>query len=148
MSKTCCDNKLNLDEAKEILGLNKISRTQNKIDTIRILSNSTRPLSASEVHKKLKKNACDISTVFRTLKQFQEKGIITTVNLGEDFLRYEFVNQAKPEHHHHHILCKNCGNIQHIDVCDLKIFEKMISKLGFKEVEHFLEFKGICPECS
>lgn len=94
------------------------------------------------------KNDCDVSTVFRAVVQFRDKGIIKEVKLGEDFSRFEFVKEDSHHHHHHHVRCRNCGDIQTLDKCDIKIFEKAIHRLGFRNMEHNVEFSGICKKCS
>ncbi len=147
--KSCCDHKLNEASAKRILTDYGLNRTRIKVSILVSLSRSIKPLSVIEIHKSLK-NDCDISTVFRSMAQFKEKNMIHEVNLGEDFSRFELALQDKEhaDHHHHHVRCRECNSISLIEKCDLHIFEKMISKLGFKDMEHSLEFTGICSKCS
>lgn len=149
MKKKCCDNHVDPEKAKELLTTNGLNRTKSKIDILVELSKSHTPLSVSELHQHLGVESCDISTVFRTIGQFKEKGLIKELNLGEDFFRYE-VAASDPDqtHHHHHVRCRDCGEIKLIEKCDISIFEKMISKLGYKKMEHYLEFTGLCAKCS
>jgi len=91
MKKKCCDNHLSPEKAKEILSQNGLNRTKTKTEMLVALSHSSTPLSVTEIHQHLGDDACDISTVFRTIGQFKEKGIIKELNLGEDFFRYEMV---------------------------------------------------------
>jgi Fur family ferric uptake transcriptional regulator len=146
--KNCCDHKLDQTQAGEVLANFGLNRTKTKISILVVLSHSKAPLSVVEIHKSLK-NKCDISTIFRNMAQFKEKNMIHEVNLGEDFSRFELaLNDRKNEAHHHHVRCRECSTISLIEKCDLDLFEKMISKLGFKEMEHSLEFTGICSKCS
>ena len=113
------------------------------------LSRAHSPLSVAEIHQGLGDESCDISTVFRTITQFKEKGLVRELSLGESFFRYEIVDpKQKISHHHHHVRCRNCGEIKLIEKCDLSVFEKSISKLGYSNMEHFLEFTGVCSKCS
>lgn len=148
MNKKCCDTSLSTNVAKDLLSDNGLNRTKIKTDILVKLSHSDKPLSANEIHTELGENSCNISTVFRALTQFKNKGLVQEINLGEDFFRYEIVNLDDSDHHHHHVRCRSCGDIKYLDKCDLSSFEKMISKLGFKQTEHFLEFTGICKSCS
>jgi Fur family ferric uptake transcriptional regulator len=150
MKKKCCDNHLSEEKAKELLTLNGLNRTKTKTGILVALSSSHNPLSVAEIHQQLGDDTCDISTIFRTIGQFKEKGIIKEINLGEDFFRYEFgaTDPLKAHHHHHHVRCRECGEIKLIDKCDMSIFEKMISKLGYQKMEHYLEFTGICSKCN
>jgi Fur family ferric uptake transcriptional regulator len=147
MGNTCCHGSLSQEAAKEILHAKGINKTKVKISILRELSRSRRPLSVQEIHDGLKQN-CDVSTVFRTITQFKEKNLIREVNFEEGFFRYEIAASEESHHHHHHIRCRKCGHIQNIEKCDLSEFEKAISKLGFVEMEHRLEFSGLCSKCA
>lgn len=148
MKDKCCDTKLTLKGTKELLAKYGINKTKVKTDILLCLSKADKPLSANDIHSLIGINNCNISTVFRTINQFKEKGLANEVNLGEDFFRYEMANLEDGDHHHHHIRCRECGDIQYLEKCDLSSFEKSISKLGFKKTEHFLEFTGICSRCN
>ncbi len=149
MDKNCCHGPLSEEQIKEILSRNGLNRTKVKIQILQEISKSHKPLSVVEIHA-LIKEGCDVSTVFRTITQFKEKNLILEVNLEEGFFRYEMnsSNETHNNHHHHHVRCRTCGDIQNIEKCDLSAFEKAIAKLGFKKMEHRLEFSGICSRCS
>lgn len=140
---------MNDQKAKELLATNGLNRTKTKTGILVALSGSHSPLSATEIHQQLGDETCDISTVFRTIGQFKEKEMIKEINLGEGFFRYEIIltDPLKSHHHHHHVRCRDCGEIKLIDKCDMSIFEKMIGKLGYHKMEHYLEFTGICSKC-
>jgi Fur family ferric uptake transcriptional regulator len=146
MGKTCCHDPLSDEAVKNILSEKGINKTKIKISILRELSRSRRPLSVQEIHDVLKQ-VCDLSTVFRTITQFKDKNLITEVNLDEGFFRYEIAAQKGKIHHHHHVRCRKCGHIQNIEKCDLSEFENAISRLGFTEMEHRLEFSGLCSKC-
>ena len=149
MDKNSCQHHINETQAKEILGENGLNRTKVKTKVLLEISKANKPISVAEIHARFKNFDCDISTIFRTITQFKEKNIIQEVNLGEGFFRYEILHNHKDHgHHHHHIRCRNCGDIKPIENCDISIFEKMISKLGYTQTEHHLEFIGLCPKCS
>lgn len=148
MKAKCCDVHLSETEVQELLTEHKISRTKIKTQILLILSRSKEPLPATAIYQKIGPKNCDISSIWRGLKQFHEKGLVSEVNLGEDFFRYELKNPNEDRHHHHHhVRCRSCGEIKYLDRCDLEEFEKMIGKLGFKKLEHSLEFTGLCSRC-
>lgn len=149
MDKKGCHDPLNIDEIKEILTKNGLNRTRGKVQILEVISKSHKPLSVTEIHSFMKES-CDVSTIFRTITQFKERNLIQEVNLEEGFFRYEmnYSDKTHHHHHHHHVRCRSCGDIQNIEKCDLSAFEKAISKLGFQNMEHRLEFSGICSKCS
>lgn len=149
MKGKCCDTHLSEADAQSLLSENGISRTKIKTQILLVLSRSKKPLSATEIYEKIGPKTCDISTVWRGLKQFNEKGLVGEVNLGEGFFRYELRNpQDDHHHHHHHVRCRSCGDIRHLEECDLTAIEKYITKLGYKKLEHSLEFTGLCSKCT
>jgi Fur family ferric uptake transcriptional regulator len=147
MSNKCCHSPLSEENAKEILAENGLNKTKVKVNILQEISRSEKPLSVTEIHEKIQES-CDVSTVFRTITQFKEKNLIREVNLDEGFFRYESSSQEETHHHHHHVRCRKCGDIRNIEKCDLGAFEKAIAKLGFKDMEHRLEFTGLCSKCS
>ena len=147
MGNKCCHTPLSEESAKEILSENGINKTKVKIQILKALSRSSRPLSVQELHGMLDE-ACDLSTIFRTVTKFKEKNLIREVNLDEGFIRFEMGSTEVHAHHHHHVRCRLCGDIKNIEKCDLAAFEKAITKLGFSEMEHRLEFTGLCSKCS
>lgn len=148
MDKKCCHSPLKEASAKDLLSEKGINKTKGKIQILMELSRSEKPLSVQEIHSRLKEN-CDVSTVFRTITQFKEKNLIHEVNLEEGFFRYELIHHPEESHHHHHhVRCRKCGDIKNLEKCDLSAFEIAISKLGFRDMEHRLEFTGVCQKCN
>ena len=80
-----------------------------------------------------------IATVYRTVKLFEEAGILEKHDFRGGKARYE---QA-PEEHHDHLIDINSGEI--IEFVNNEIEElqkKVASKLGYKLVDHKLELYG------
>lgn len=147
MEKKCSHSPLSERSASDLLAASGINRTKGKIRILQIISKAETPLSVAEIHNKMKES-CDLSTVFRAITQFKEKKLIQEINLDEGFCRYEISGTGDHHHHHHHIRCRKCGDIKNLEHCDLTLFEKAIKKLGFTEMEHKLEFSGLCSNCS
>jgi Fur family ferric uptake transcriptional regulator len=150
MKKKCCDKTMTNSEAMNLLTENGLNRTKTKINVVTALSKAQTPISVSDIHQIIGVDNCDISTIFRTMGQFKDKGLVREINLGEDFSRFELTggHDHDHDHHHHHVRCRGCGEIKLIEKCDLSAIEKVVAKLGFKQVEHYLEFIGLCSKCS
>ena len=91
-----------------------------------------------ELHKRV--NALDksisIATVYRTVKLFEEAGIIERHDFKEGKSRYEPLS----EEHHDHLIDINSGEIiEFVDEDIEKLQEKVAKKLGYKLVDHKLE---------
>ena len=94
-----------------------------------------------ELHKRvnlLDKNI-SIATVYRTVKLFEEAGIIERHDFKEGKSRYEPLT----EEHHDHLIDINSGEIiEFVDKDIEELQEKIAKKLGYNLVDHKLELYG------
>ena len=94
-----------------------------------------------ELHKKVSKLDAKISiaTVYRTVKLFEEAGIVSKHDFKGTKARYE---QA-PKEHHDHLIDVNTGEITEFVNKDIEKLQKQVAeKLGYKLVDHRLELYG------
>ena len=94
-----------------------------------------------ELHKRVSKldSKVSIATVYRTVKLFEEAGIIAKHDFKGTKARYE---QA-PHEHHDHLIDVNTGEIIEFVNEDIeKLQNKVAEKLGYKLVDHRLELYG------
>lgn len=81
-----------------------------------------------------------IATVYRTVKLFEEAGILEKHEFGDGRARYEDAER----HHHDHLIDMNSGQV--IEFCDPDIEalqEKIAQKLGYRLKGHKLELYGV-----
>ena len=95
-----------------------------------------------ELHKRVTSidNKISIATVYRTVKLFEEAGILTKHDFKGGKARYE----AMIESHHDHLIDIKSGEI--IEFVDEEIEElqkKVAKKYGYKLVDHKLELYGV-----
>ena len=102
------------------------------------------PFSAEEIFKKLPKNSCDQATIYRCLNQFVDAQLVNTANLEKEMAHFEFND---PRHHHHHIICKICKKIDIFHDCIMSKIETSLVKKGYIDIQHRLEFSGVCGSC-
>ncbi|AHD01106.1 Fur family transcriptional regulator [Leisingera methylohalidivorans] len=84
--------------------------------------------------------AISIATVYRTVKLFEEAGILERLEFGDGRARYE---DAEREHHDH-LIDMNTGEV--IEFCDPEIEElqeRIARKLGYELRGHKLELYGV-----
>lgn len=108
-------------------------------------------LSAEDVYGILhdQKFEIGLATVYRSLELLSELSILQKMEFGDGCSRYE-VNTLDPtQHHHHHLICTNCGKVIEFEEDLLENLEADINnKTGFKVSDHQVKFFGICKECS
>ena len=107
----------------------------------KIMSESTNHPDVDELHKRVNKLDAKISiaTVYRTVKLFEEAGIVAKHDFKGNKSRYE---QA-PQEHHDHLIDINTGEITEFVNEDIEKLQKQVAeKLGYKLVDHRLELYG------
>ena len=136
----------NLDSTVYIL-LKKaeLSVTKARMSILTLLISDHGPFTVEEILTKLPKNSCDQATIYRCLNQFVDSGLVSVTYLEKDLARFEFND---PDHHHHHIICKMCKKIESLHDCLLSKIENGLVKKGYRDIEHRLEFFGICKQCA
>jgi len=81
-----------------------------------------------------------IATVYRTVKLFEEAGILEKLEFGDGRARYEDAERD----HHDHLIDMNSGEvIEFVDPEIEALQEKIAKKLGYKLIGHRLELYGV-----
>jgi len=106
-----------------------------------VMSKATDHPDVDELHKRINKidKKISIATVYRTVKLFEESGIVEKHDFKGGKARYE---QA-PDEHHDHLIDINSGEIvEFVDKEIEKLQNDVAKKLGYKLVDHKLELYG------
>jgi Fur family ferric uptake transcriptional regulator len=86
-----------------------------------------------------------IATVYRTVRLFEEAGIIERHDFGDGRARYE---EASEEHHDHLIDMRSGDVIEFTNEEIERLQEQVAEELGFKLVGHRLELYGVPLEAT
>ena len=107
----------------------------------KVMSESTDHPDVDELHKRVNKidSKISIATVYRTVKLFEEAGVVAKHDFKGTKARYEEATQE----HHDHLIDVNTGEIIEFVNDDIeKLQQKVAEKLGYKLVDHRLELYG------
>jgi len=105
------------------------------------MADATDHPDVDELHKRATKvdNKISIATVYRTVKLFEEAGIVEKHDFKGGKARYE----QSPDEHHDHLIDINSGEIiEFVDKQIEKLQNDVAKKLGYKLVDHKLELYG------
>src|ERR1700742_2887387 len=81
-----------------------------------------------------------IATVYRTVRLFEEAGILERHEFGDGRSRYEAASDA----HHDHLIDVETGNvIEFVDEGLEQLQRRIAEKLGFRLVDHRMELYGV-----
>jgi len=120
----------------------KVTESRKKI--LQVLNDKYGPLTPDEIYQSVRPADLDRVTIYRCLAAFEEVNLVRRSDFGDGIARYELQLGA---HHHHHVICRKCKSIRHLDDCFLHKIEEQILSTGFSQLTHNLEFFGICPNC-
>ena len=107
-----------------------------------VMSDSKDHPDVDELHKRVSEvdKKISIATVYRTVKLFEEAGIVTKHDFKGGKARYEKINEG----HHDHLIDVNTGEIiEFVDEDIEELQKKVAEKYGYNLVDHKLELYGI-----
>ena len=128
IEKLCLDKGLRMTEQRRVIA--------------RVLSTADDHPDAEELHRRASSEDPRISlaTVYRTVRLFEEAGIIERHDFRDGRSRYE----EAPEDHHDHLIDMNTGEVvEFVDEEIERLQEAIARKLGYKLVDHRLELYGV-----
>ena len=120
---------------------NGVRLTDQRKLVAKVMSESEDHPDVDELHKRISKidSKISIATVYRTVKLFEESGIISKHDFKGNKSRYERMG----EEHHDHLIDINTGEIIEFVNEDIeKLQQQVAEKLGYKLIDHRLELYG------
>lgn len=103
--------------------------------------------SAQDIHEALRRNGdpVGLATVYRALQTLVDAGEVDIVKTDDGEAVYRQCNPT----HHHHLVCRNCGNTVEVTGPTVEQWtERVAAEHGFHDVSHTLELFGLCPDCA
>lgn len=128
LEQLCAEKGLRITEQRRIIA--------------RVLSESTDHPDVELVHERASAvdSKISIATVYRTVRLFEEAGILDRHDFGDGRARYE----AAPEAHHDHLIDVETGKVVEFVDPELEALQKTIAeKLGYRLVDHRMELYGV-----
>lgn len=87
------------------------------------------------------------ASIYRVLELLNTHDLVNRLDFGDGIARYEPTDPAG-QHHHHHLVCDQCGKLVAFADPDLERSIKRLSdRLGFRTTDHEVTLRGDCPGC-
>ncbi len=128
IEKVCVDKGMRMTDQRRVIA--------------RVLSESDDHPDVEEVYRRATAVDSNISiaTVYRTVRLFEEAGILARHDFGDGRARYEQV----PDTHHDHLIDVETGRVIEFRNGEIERLQKLIAEeLGYNLVDHRLELYGI-----
>jgi Fur family ferric uptake transcriptional regulator len=124
------------------------TQTMNKSDIklIAVLERTGGFASAQELHQILRRegDGIGLTTVYRALQSLVDDKIVDLLRREDGEAIYRLCGDT----HHHHLVCKSCGDTVEIEGGAIEKWAKtMAEEFGFRDVGHTAEIFGICSKC-
>ena len=116
--------------------------TEQRRVIARVLSDSSDHPDVEKLHQRAAAidSGISIATVYRTVRLFEEAGILDRHDFGDGRARYE----AAPESHHDHMIDVESGKVIEFVDPELEALQRQIAeRLGFRLVDHRMELFGV-----
>ena len=124
----CADKGLRITEQRRVIA-RILSESEDHPDV------ETLHARASAIDPKI-----SIATVYRTVRLFEEAGILARHEFGDGRARYE----AASDDHHDHLIDVETGNVLEFVDEELEALQRRIAeKLGYRLVDHRMELYGV-----
>lgn len=132
-----------------------IKWTKQRKEVYHVLWESKEPLSAVQIYNRIQKTDTDssyaLSTIYRILTAFEEKGFVNKTNwMGDGTLVYEW-NKGE---HTHYAVCLSCHKRIPLESCPFVHMhtpqvqeDDNLDASGFQVTGHKLELYGYCRQC-
>ena len=119
-----------------------VKLTEQRKIIAKVMSESNDHPDVDELYNRVSKidSKVSIATVYRTVKLFEESGIVTKHDFKGGKARYEELSES---HHDHLIDVKTGEIIEFVDDEIEKLQKKVAEKYGYELVDHKLELYGV-----
>ena len=131
-----------MDRLEKLCAEKGLRMTEQRRVIARVLSAADDHPDAEELHRRA--NALDssisLATVYRTVKLFEESGIIERHEFRDGRARFEEV----PDEHHDHLIDVKSGDVVEFHSEEIeKLQIEIAERLGYRLVDHRLELYGV-----
>lgn len=116
--------------------------TEQRRTIAQVLESAADHPNVEQVHARaiLMDPRISIATVYRTVKLFEEAGLLDKLEFGDGRARYE---DAEREHHDHLIDMTSGAVIEFVDPDIEALQERIAARLGYRLMGHRLELYGV-----
>jgi Fur family ferric uptake transcriptional regulator len=115
---------------------------------IELLDHQHCALAAVEIEAELRRRGqrgVSRASVYRILEELERLRLVTRVEVGQRLARFE---PARPEGHHHHLVCDRCGTVIPFEDARLeRSIRQLTDRMVFDVTEHDVVLHGACADC-
>jgi Fur family ferric uptake transcriptional regulator len=119
---------------------------KSEVKVIAILERVGGFASTKEIYQLLLKSgeSIGLTTIYRALQSLASEKVVDQLRREDGEAIFRLCGNS----HHHHLVCKKCGETVEIEGGAIEKWTKnMAAEHGFRELSHTAEIFGICSKC-
>lgn len=122
-----------------------LALTPQRLAIYQVLASDASHPAAEDIYRRIKPDlpSLSLATVYRTLDQFEEHGLVSRVHALGDQARFD-ANLDE----HHHLVCESCQRV--FDFQDSRLRIPPVAPMaldGFQVRSHRIHLLGLCRDC-
>lgn len=133
-------------EVRALLKAHGLRATRPRLAVVQALSESSEPLSCTEVIKASGDEHLTLATVYRNLVRLREEGVARVVSKAHGLDHYALA-EASRVHEHPHFECVDCGETTCLP-SEVSPALDVAGEWGESLRAATLHFHGTCPSCA
>ena len=136
----------NKNDWHQKLKLLSLSPTKHRLALLECFFETNKPITPNQIFISMGRRM-DLTTIYRNIDHFLNKGIIKQIDFGHEEKYYEMLNEGDD---HHHIICKQCNKVADFTGCGVGylIKDALNQNTDFASIDgHTLELFGYCRRC-
>jgi Fur family transcriptional regulator, ferric uptake regulator len=136
------------DHAHSVLQVAGLNRGGARDRVIDLLAEQPCAVTAVEIEEALRATdrPTGRATIYRVLDLLVDHGLVERVATGGSQTRFERISPSG--HHHHHLVCDQCGRLVAFDDPGLeRAIDRLSDRLGVRVESHEVLLRGACDQC-
>jgi Fur family transcriptional regulator, ferric uptake regulator len=136
------------DQIVKQLADDGVRASRRRDAVLRAFAESGEHLTVDELYERARRidPGVGYTTVWRTLKLLEAKGLASPHKFHDGFTRYERVGG---ERHHDHLICLSCGRVEEFVHPGLEALQEEVAREHrFRMTRHKMELYGCCRACA
>jgi Fur family ferric uptake transcriptional regulator len=135
-----------------VLAAKRIRVTRPRRAVLDVLVDLDRPVSAAEIHDRLRKRDVNLGSVYRTIALLCRLDVMRLAASSRKTQRFELSERFTG--HHHHLVCRRCGDVRDLEGCVLRkpvlarLEQRIRRTTRFRVLDHDLRLYGVCARCT
>ncbi len=141
---------LTTESARALIRKAGLRSTSARVAVLKVLESASQPQSHADLVAQMADTGFDQSTIFRSLVELSDAGLLTKIDVGDQIRRYELktldaTHSTVDSEEHPHFVCVDCGRVTCLTNTPIALPKASSKKSPGRVTEVLL--RGHCRDC-